>query len=71
MKRKTAAEYLDLTEAAFDREVYNLRLPAPVKFGGRDHWRKDAIDAMLAAIGGDGMTEVERRFWDKSHGQAA
>lgn len=54
MKRATAAEYCDLSVAAFEREVIDGRLPASVTFGNRPHWRKDAIDAALARITGDG-----------------
>lgn len=47
MRRKTAATYLDMSEAAFEREVLAGRLPQPEIWGGRDHWRKDAIDAAI------------------------
>lgn len=50
MKRKTAAEYLDVSEAAFEREVLSGRLPAGVIFGGREHWSKEAIDTAIAAL---------------------
>lgn len=40
LKRKTAAQYCDLSEAAFEREVVAGRLPAPVMLGGREHSRK-------------------------------
>lgn len=36
MKRKTAAEYADLSEAAFVREVAAGRLPPAIIFGGRE-----------------------------------
>jgi predicted DNA-binding transcriptional regulator AlpA len=49
MLQKDAAEYCGLSIAAFEREVYARRLPAPVRFGGKDHWRKAAIDAALDA----------------------
>lgn len=54
LKRKTAAEYLDMSEAAFEREVSAGRIPQPVTLGNRPHWRKDAIDAALARLTGDG-----------------
>lgn len=47
MRRKTAATYLDMSEAAFEREVLAGRLPQPETWGGRDHWRKEAIDAAI------------------------
>jgi len=40
LKRKTAAQYCDLSEAAFEKEVIAGRLPAPVMLGGREHWCK-------------------------------
>jgi predicted DNA-binding transcriptional regulator AlpA len=53
MKRKTAAEYLDTSEAAFEREVSAGRLPAPIMLGKREHWCKDALDAAIAILSGD------------------
>lgn len=52
MKRKTAAEYLDMSEAAFEREMLAGRLPMPVVVGGREHWRRDAIDKALDLLSG-------------------
>lgn len=63
MKRKTAASYLDMSEAAFEREVFAGRLPQSVTIGGREHWRKDAIDKALEALsGGQAMPEWQREF---------
>lgn len=70
MKRRTAAEYLDMSEAAFEREIVNGRLPAPVIMGGRDHWSKDALDRALAAIVGSNMSEAEAEF-RRRYGEAA
>ncbi len=67
MKRRTAAEYLDASEAAFLKEVASGRMPPPVIFAGREHWRKDAIDAAIA--GQDSLTDAERKFWNR--GKAA
>lgn len=50
--RKTVAEYLDMSEAAVEREVTAGRLPASIMIGGRPHWRKDAIDAAIARLDG-------------------
>jgi hypothetical protein len=36
MKRKTAAAYCDMSEAAFEREILAGRLPGGVTFGGRE-----------------------------------
>lgn len=66
MLRKTAAKYLDMSEAAFEREVFAGRLPAPLMIGGRDHWRKDAIDAAIARLDGydptDPMEQLKARL---------
>lgn len=73
MKRKTAAAYCDMTEAAFEREVSAGRLPMPVMFGGRDHWRKEAIDKALDYITGDakqGEPEFRRKMRER-HAQKA
>ena len=52
MKRKTAAEYCDLSESAFEREVLAGRLPCAIVLGGRDHWDVHALDAALNQIAG-------------------
>lgn len=53
MLKKDAAEYCSLSIAAFEREVFLRRLPPPVLFGGRNHWRKTAIDRALDIITGE------------------
>lgn len=55
MLRKTAAAYLDMSEAALEREVISGRLPMPILFGGKHRWQRDEIDRHLAdlADGGD------------------
>ena len=53
MKRATAAAYLDLSEAAFEREVMDGVVPMPVKLGGREHWCRLAIDAAMDRLTGD------------------
>lgn len=70
MRRKTAAEYCDLSEAAFEREVVAGRLPASVTFGGREHWRKDALDVAFARLTGDDVPEYRKRLRG-DYGQAA
>lgn len=65
MKRATAAAYCDLSESAFIGEVAAGRLPAPVDFGGRDHWFRPALDKALAAIAGLTVAEYERDFWGR------
>jgi hypothetical protein len=74
MKRKTAAAYCDMTEAAFEREVFAGRLPMPVMFGGRDHWRKEAIDRALDHITGEASAhepEFRRRLRERYAPQTA
>lgn len=58
MKRATAAAYLDISEDSLVREVSAGRLPKPFTLGGRDHWRKDAIDACLDHLTGGRMEET-------------
>jgi len=53
MKRKTAAQYLDLGEAAFMRLVDEGVMPPPFTLGGRDHWLRSHIDRKLAELFGD------------------
>ena len=54
MKRARAAAYCDLSVIAFEREVADGRLPAAFLLGGALHWRRDAIDAALARLAGEG-----------------
>ena len=49
MKRTTAAAYCDLSVAAFEREVAAGTLPMPVMLGNREHWCKNAVNALLEA----------------------
>ena len=70
MKRKPAAEYCDMSEAAFEREIIAGRLPAGIMFGGREHWRKDALDAAFARLSGDTVPDCRRRLRG-DYGQAA
>jgi len=52
MKSTTAAQYCDLSEAAFKRAVLEgtLPLPSSVKIGARDHWDKLALDAAISKL---------------------
>lgn len=63
MKRATAAQYCDLAEAAFAREVAAGRLPSPVNLGGREHWFRPSLDKALAMIAGEAATDYEQEFW--------
>lgn len=63
MKRKTAAEYCDLSESAFENEVAQGRLPSPIMLGGREHWSQLALDRALAILTGDEpLPEWEQDF---------
>lgn len=71
MRAKTAAEYVDMSLAAFLREVAIGRLPQPFIFGGRDHWRKDAIDKALDGMTADAtMPDYRKRLMERC-GKAA
>lgn len=72
MLRKTAAKYLDMSEAAFEREVAAGRLPIGKVIGGREHWSRGALDAAIAHLMGDTqMPEYEKEFWERYGPQAA
>jgi len=71
MKRATAAEYCDMSEAAFEREIAAGRIPTGVSFGGRIHWRKEAIDKALDRVSGEVVDDAEAKFWERRRGKAA
>lgn len=53
MRRSTAAAYLDLSAADFEREVAAGRLPMPVRFGSGEHWSREAIDQAVSKLTGE------------------
>ncbi|MBI0474436.1 hypothetical protein D9601_03535 [Sphingomonas sp. MA1305] len=53
MKRASAAAYLELSPAEFEREVAAGRLPQPFRLGNHEHWSKDAIDKAIARLSGE------------------
>ena len=53
MRRSTAAAYLDVSTAEFEREVAAGRLPMPVQFGNAEHWSREAIDTAIARMTGE------------------
>lgn len=59
MKREMAAQYCQLSVAAFEREVADGRLPLPVMLGGQNRWSRPAIDEALEALTsyGDGRAQ--------------
>lgn len=71
MKRKTAAEYADMSEAAFEREIIAGRLPAGIMFGGREHWSKEALDAAFARLAGEVSMPDARARMRERYGKAA
>lgn len=72
MKRATAAAYCDMSEAAFEREIIAGRLPSGIMFGNREHWRKEALDAVFARLtGGDEAEPDYRRELKARYGKAA
>ena len=71
MRRKTAAEYCDLSEVAFEREVAAGRIPIGIQFGGREHWRKAALDKALDRLTGDASVPTYRRKLQERVGRAA
>ncbi|MGV7119620.1 hypothetical protein [Sphingopyxis sp. 550A] len=52
MTRKLAADYCCLSEAQFQREIIDGRLPDPVVLGGVDHWHRPTLDRHLEMIAG-------------------
>jgi hypothetical protein len=71
MKRKTAAEYCDLSEPAFEREVLAGRLPCAIKLGERDHWDKLALDKAISVLAGANDEPEYRRNLKERYGEAA
>jgi hypothetical protein len=65
MKRKTAAAYCDLTEPAFEREILAGRLPAGVKFGGHEHWHRQALDTCIDRIVGNVVPDYRQKLRDR------
>lgn len=72
MRRQTAVEYLDVSDAAFEREIAAGRLPDGIMFGGKPHWRKDVLDKALAVIAGEMPVDAHiARFEERRRGKAA
>lgn len=66
MLRKTAAAYLDMSEAAFEREVSSGTLPMPVILGNKPHWHRDQIDTMLADLSGAGDWRATSKLYSET-----
>lgn len=53
MRKSTAAAYLDLAEAAFQRAVDAGDLPQPIIFGGRPMWSRPSLDERCEHLAGE------------------
>lgn len=71
MKRKTAADYCDMSVPSFEREIIAGRLPSGVMFGGLEHWHKEALDRALAVIAGEAVVPDYRKKLQDRYGQKA
>ena len=67
MVRKNALAYLDLSEAAFEREIASGRIPDGVMFGGKPHWYKAALDKALAVIAGEAPSADHIARFEERH----
>lgn len=65
MLRKTAAAYLDMSEAAFEREVASGALPMPVFLGRKPHWHREQVDQHLADMSGTGDWRATSNLYRK------
>lgn len=65
MKRKTAAEFCDLSESAFMGEVALGHLPGPAMLGKREHWLRSSLEVALKRLAGEEYPEHEERFWNR------
>lgn len=65
MSKRIAADYCGLSIAAFEKEMLAGRLPTSVPWGGREQWRKSAIDKALDHLTGDGAVEGEPEYRKK------
>ena len=50
MGRETAAAYVDLSPATFDKLVKEGKMPAPVRVGVRKIWLRDELEAALKGL---------------------
>jgi hypothetical protein len=57
MRRSTAAAYLDLSIAGFEREVAVSRLPLPFKLDGKEMWSRTSIDEAVGRLSGDSVPD--------------
>ena len=71
MRKRTAMDYLDLSEPEFEREIAAGRIPDGVLFGGKPRWYRAALDSALAVINGDVVQSHIRRFEERRRGKKA
>lgn len=71
MKRSTAAAYLDISEVSFAKEIAAGRMPTGIVLGGREHWRRDAIDAAIAALTQNADKPDWQKNFEERYGQVA
>lgn len=73
MNRKTAAEYVEVHPDTFSKEVACGRMPSPVLFGGRDHWRRADIDQAIRRLGGgsNSTDDIRARMMERLNAAAA
>ncbi|PSJ42144.1 helix-turn-helix domain-containing protein [Allosphingosinicella deserti] len=57
MRRETAASYLDMSVAEFERGVFHGKIPQPIMFVERERWSKVALDEALEGKTGRHMTD--------------
>jgi hypothetical protein len=63
MRKDRAAAYLDLTVAAFEREVLAGTLPQPSVLDGKERWLRTALDKAL--IGSRSASDADAAFWNR------
>jgi hypothetical protein len=66
MRKERAAAYLDLSIAAFEREVLTGRLPPPTVLDGKERWLRASLDR---ALEWQGTSDAENEFW-RRYGRA-
>ena len=62
MKRATAAAYLDMGVAAFEREIDAGNLPYGFMLGGSLHWSRAALDRHLEKLEGGPVRDWRREL---------
>ena len=57
MLRSTAAAYLDMSIAEFERGVFSGLIPMPTRFVNRDRWCRVEIDRRLESLAAAGLPD--------------